>query len=179
MCKIKKRISPLKKTLESIPEETHLSALAVSSVLSSSHFHKVFAASRVQPTVFQPCFIPAAYVLYQRYITKVSMLKDDYTEIPCSTLHERLQVFIVAFMIAMKVCDDEVLYPSDLANYLSFTKTEETLTALLKGESAFCEYISWDLNIRKSEYDMVCDIPEQEIISNVIGGRGWKPTNLS
>ena len=138
--------------------------------LTSAQFHRVFAASRCHPKIFEDCFVTAAYILYRRYLARVCEGDQEDATSPPLTLAERLQVFVVAYLVAIKVVDDECLYTRDLAGYLSPTRTEETLSALIACETVFCEALRWDLHIPGEAFEALANLRDDEVIQDVICG---------
>lgn len=162
----RKRPTESSPPLRSIHEEA-LPRLTAGHPLSSAQFHRVIAAARANPRVFEACFITAALILYRRYLATVDC---DGTSIPL-TLPERLRAFVVAYMVAMKVCDDDCVYTNEFAAYVSPTRTHEALCALLECERAFCEALDWNLHVCGDAFDALVDLVEDDVVNEVIHGR--------
>lgn len=134
--------------------------------LTSTHFYRIFVSSQIHPETFEESFVTVAYILYKRYRMRINMHSINDT----SSRIDRFKLFIVAYVIGMKIIDDEVLYITDFVKYLSKDNSKTICHIIERCEQEFCRDIGWKLFISENEYNTYSTISHSDMISNIIEG---------
>lgn len=129
------------------------------------HLHHVLDGDNEKPDIFETVFLFGAWIYYWRYLE----LCVPRVDVGGYSSNDKINLFIVSYVIAMKVLDDQCISMFDFAKYVAPSAPERTFDFLVEIEGVFISEsgIAWDTHISQAEYETYKTFSKQRVLDEI------------